>query len=176
MRFLKTGAETSGELLRFETVNPPTDVFEPMPIHPHQETQAKVTSGTLRFVADGEERRLLSGETITIPAGVAHQFVNDGDTGAVSIQEARPALCTAEFFETYFALAEQGELDEEGKPSMLRFVTLGPALPMRSAWKRGRNRDRRASSDFPGGRREAARGCARAPRDRRGPAAGSRAA
>jgi hypothetical protein len=40
----------------------------------------------------------------------------------------RPALRTAEFFETYFALTERDELDEHGKPSLLRFAVLGPAF------------------------------------------------
>lgn len=128
MRFLLTAAETNGELLRIETVNPPTGVFEPLHVHPHQETRAEVVSGTLQFVVDGQGRRLHPGEAITIPAGTPHHFANDGDEEAVAIQEARPALRTAEFFETYFDLAERGELDEYGKPSLLRLAVLGPAF------------------------------------------------
>ena len=126
MRFLLTAADTEGELLRIETVNPPTGRAEPMHVHPHQETRAEIVTGTLTFVVAGKERRLGPGEEITIPAGTPHCFVNDGETDAVAIQEARPALRTAEFFETYFALAERGELDEDGKPSVLRFAALGP--------------------------------------------------
>jgi quercetin dioxygenase-like cupin family protein len=126
MRFVRTGAETDGALLRIETVNPPNAIAEPTHVHPRQETRAQMVSGTLRFVVDGEERRVGPGEAITIPAGVPHRFVNDGDEDAVAIQEARPALRTAEFFETYFGLAERGELDESGKPSLLRFAALGP--------------------------------------------------
>jgi quercetin dioxygenase-like cupin family protein len=128
MRFLRTAADTGGELLRIETTNPPTGIPEPAHVHPHQETRAEVISGTLRFVVDGQERRVGPGDAITIPAGTPHHFVNDGDTDAVAIQEARPALRTAEFFETYFELAERGELDEHGKPSVLRFAVLGPAF------------------------------------------------
>jgi quercetin dioxygenase-like cupin family protein len=125
MRFVLTAADTDGALLRIETVNPPTGVFEPLHVHPRQETRAEVISGTLRFVVAGEERRLTPGETITIPADTPHHFANDGDEDAVAIQEARPALRTAEFFETYFELAERGELDEHGKPPLLRFAVLG---------------------------------------------------
>jgi quercetin dioxygenase-like cupin family protein len=126
MRFLLSAAETDGELLRIETVNPPGGIFEPLHVHPHQETRAEVLSGTLRFVVDGRERRLGPGEAITIPAGVPHHFANDCDEDAVAVQEARPALRTAEFFETYFGMAERGELDEHGKPSLLRSALLGP--------------------------------------------------
>lgn len=59
MRFLQTGADTSGAMLQIESVNPPTAVPEPMHIHPHQ-------------------------------------------------------------------LADRGELDERGMPSLLRLATLAP--------------------------------------------------
>ena len=104
MRFLLTAADTNGDLLRIETVDPPAAVAEPTHVHPLQETRAEVISGALRFVVDGHERLLGPGEAITIPAGTPHRFLNDGDTDAVAIQEARPALRTAEFFETYFDL------------------------------------------------------------------------
>ena len=60
---------------------------------------------------DGVQRRIGPGESITIPAGTPHHFVNDGDEDAVAIQEFRPALRTAEFFEHWFDLARRGELD-----------------------------------------------------------------
>jgi quercetin dioxygenase-like cupin family protein len=128
MRFLLTAADTHGELLRIETINPPGGAAEPMHVHPRQERRAEVVAGTLRFVVDGEERRLAAGEAITIPAGEPHHFVNDGDADAVAIQEFRPALHIAEFFQTYFDLAERGELDERGTPSLLRLAVLGPAF------------------------------------------------
>ena len=128
MRFLLTAADTDGELLRIETVNPPGGAAEPMHTHPYQVSLAEVRAGTLRFLVDGESRRVGPGESITIPAGVPHRFLNDGDEDAVAIQEMRPALRTAEFFEAYFGLAERGELDQHGKPSLLRSAVLGPAF------------------------------------------------
>jgi mannose-6-phosphate isomerase-like protein (cupin superfamily) len=125
MRFLLTAAETNGELLRIETLNPPSAVAEPMHIHPRQDTRADVLSGALRFVVDGHERRVGPGESVSIPAGAPHRFWNDGDADAIAIQEARPALRLAGFFETYFRLAEQGELDHRGRPSLLRSALLG---------------------------------------------------
>jgi mannose-6-phosphate isomerase-like protein (cupin superfamily) len=126
MRFVLTAADTEGELLRFETTNPPTGVAEPLHVHPLQETRAEVVSGSLRFRVDGRDHHLGAGDQITIPAGVPHSFWNDGDEDAVAIQEARPALKLADFFETYFDLAARGEVDEHGKPSLLRYSLLGP--------------------------------------------------
>jgi Cupin domain len=85
-----------------------------------------VISGTLLFEVDGVERRLGPGGAITISANIPHTFLNDGEEDSVAIQEMRPALRTAEFFETYFGLAERGELDEHGMPSLLRLAVLGP--------------------------------------------------
>lgn len=126
MRFLLTAADTDGVLLRIETRNPPNGTAEPMHVHPRQETRAEVVSGSLRFVVGGEQRRLVAGDSVVIPAGVPHRFWNDGDVDAVAIQEARPALRLAEFFTTYFRLAADGELDEHGRPSLLRSAVLGP--------------------------------------------------
>jgi mannose-6-phosphate isomerase-like protein (cupin superfamily) len=126
MRFLLTGADTDGELLRIETVNPPSPVAEPMHVHPRQVTSARVVSGVLHFLVAGREHEVGPNETITIPAGKHHRFWNDGNTDAVAIQEARPALRLAEFFQTYFSHAEQGQLDERGRPTLLLSALLAP--------------------------------------------------
>jgi quercetin dioxygenase-like cupin family protein len=127
MRFLDTD-EAPGELLRIETVNPPTAIAEPEHVHPRQESNARVISGTLRFTVEGRERRLEPGESITIPAGTPHFFLNDGAEDAVAIQELRPALRTAEMFATLFGLAEQGKIDARGMPSLLTLARLGPVF------------------------------------------------
>ncbi|MBA3807918.1 MAG: cupin domain-containing protein [Solirubrobacterales bacterium] len=118
--------ESDGALLRIETHNPPTGVAEPEHVHPRQESRATVSSGTLLFTVDGVQRRVGPGETLTIPAGTPHYFVNDGSDEAVGIQEFRPALRTEELFRTLFGLAEQGKLDEHGMPSLLTLAALGP--------------------------------------------------
>ncbi len=128
MRFLLTAADTDGALLRIHTTNPPTAVAEPVHVHPRQESRAEVISGALRFTVAGRDQTLGPGEAITIPAGMPHHFVNDGDEEAVSVQEFRPALRTQELFETLFDLAGRGELDEQGRPSLLRVAVLGPAF------------------------------------------------
>ena len=47
MIFLETGAETSGELVRIDSYNPPTGVAEPEHVHPFQQSGAEVVSGAL---------------------------------------------------------------------------------------------------------------------------------
>jgi quercetin dioxygenase-like cupin family protein len=126
MRFLPSDTEAAGAVLRIESFNPPTGVAEPEHVHPHQESRATVSAGSLLFTVNGVQRRLGPGETLTIPAGTPHYFVNDGEDEAVSIQEFRPALRTAELFRTLFRLAEQDKLDEHGMPSLLTLAVFGP--------------------------------------------------
>ena len=117
-------AELARAELRIETLNPPSDVREPVHTHPRQESGAEVTSGSLVFEVAGERRSLSPGETITIPAGTPHRFWNEGPADAQAIQFFRPALDTAAFFETLFALAERGQLDAKGMPKLLPLAAL----------------------------------------------------
>ena len=128
MIFRQTAGETGGELLRIESVNPPHGPAEPEHVHPRQESSAEVLAGTLHFRVRGDVRVVRAGEKIVIPANAPHHFWNEGDEDARCIQEFRPALRTDLFFETYFALARDGKLDEKGMPSLLQMAVLVPAF------------------------------------------------
>lgn len=122
MRFM----ELHEDLLRIESQHPPTDAREPLHIHPHQESGAEVLSGSLIFEVAGEQRRLGSGENITVPANAPHRFWNPSDEQAISIQFFRPALDIASFFETLFTLGQRGELTESGAPGLLQTAVMVP--------------------------------------------------
>lgn len=125
MIFLQTGKETNGNLLEIDSYNPKTDMREPIHIHPKQESSAEVISGKLHFLVDGKEQVLGPGEKIVIPAGVAHCFWNEDDEEAHSIQQFSPALTIDEFFETFFALAKDGKLNDKGMPPFLQLPLMG---------------------------------------------------
>jgi quercetin dioxygenase-like cupin family protein len=118
--------ESRPELLRIEAVNPPGVEREPLHTHPKQESGAEVVSGSLIFEVEGREHRLTAGESITVPAGAPHRFWNDGEVDAVSKQFFKPALDTAAFFETFFALAAADQLDAKGMPRPLQLALLVP--------------------------------------------------
>jgi len=121
-----TFVRISEQELRIDSVNPPTDEREPSHVHPKQESGAEFVSGSLVFEVDGVERRVGQEESIRIPTNTRHRFWNDGDEDAHSIQFFRPALDIASFFETFFALAERGQLDAKGMPSLLQLAVLVP--------------------------------------------------
>ena len=126
MVFLETGQETDGQSLRIDSYNPPTGDPEPEHVHPFQESGAEVISGSLRFSVDGEERSVKAGESITIPANTPHHFWNDGEEEAHSVGWFRPALKIDRFFETYFALARDGKLNEKGSPYFWQTAVMVP--------------------------------------------------
>ena len=121
-----TFVELRAELLRIDSVNPPGAEREPLHVHPKQESGAQVVSGSLVFEVAGERRELGAGDTIRVPANTPHRFWNEGSEDARSIQFFRPALDIASFFETLFALAEQGKLDERGMPRPLQLAVMVP--------------------------------------------------
>jgi quercetin dioxygenase-like cupin family protein len=122
MRFV----EQRPEALRIESWNPPGVEREPLHVHPRQTSGAEVTAGSLIFEIDGRERRLTPGESITVPPNTPHRFWNDGEDEAVSTQFFEPALDTAAFFETFFALAAADRLDAKGMPRPLQLALLVP--------------------------------------------------
>lgn len=124
MRFV----EMREELLRTESLNPPTSAREPVHLHPKQESGAEVLSGSLVFEVSGKQRRLQAGESITIPANTPHRFWNESQEDARSIQFFRPALDIASFFETLFALGQRDELTEAGAPTLLQTAVMVPVF------------------------------------------------
>lgn len=122
-----TFVELGEELLRIDSLSPNNSAErEPAHVHPKQESGAEVISGSLTFEVDGIQSRVGPGESISIPANTPHRFWNEGDEDAHSIQFFKPALDIASFFETFFALAQQGKLDSKGMPRPLQLAVLVP--------------------------------------------------
>jgi mannose-6-phosphate isomerase-like protein (cupin superfamily) len=120
-----TFLELREELLRIDSANPHNGAErEPGHVHPKQESGAEVISGSLMFEVDGSRSRVGPGESIVIPANTPHRFWNEEAEDAHSIQFFKPALDIASFFETFFALAQQGKLDDKGMPRPLQLAVL----------------------------------------------------
>ena len=120
-----TFVELREELLRIDSVNPNNDAErEPGHVHPRQESGAEVISGSLMFEVDGARSRVGPGESISIAANTPHRFWNEGTEDAHAIQFFKPALDIASFFETFFALAQLGRLDDKGMPRPLQLAVL----------------------------------------------------
>lgn len=117
--FLKTAADTDGELLRFEQFVQKGHAPVPAHIHPRQEERFVVLSGRMGVESGGRGRVLEAGEEAVVPPGVPHTFWNAGDGELHHTVELRPALKSEGFFETVFGLQRDGKLVAGRAPNPL---------------------------------------------------------
>jgi quercetin dioxygenase-like cupin family protein len=119
LRFLKTAADTGGELLEMEATYEKSRARPPEHFHPRQVEHFEILEGTMHARIGGEDRELRTGDTVEIEAGVPHSMWNEGPGTARTLWQTRPALRTEDFFESLFRLARDGAA-EGGKPGALR--------------------------------------------------------
>jgi quercetin dioxygenase-like cupin family protein len=113
--FRRTAVDTGGELLEAEVwAEPEGDV--PEHVHPSQEERFEVLSGNVTFRLEGVRRRAAQGETLVVPPGTRHSFVNDGEVEAHLIVQIRPALELQEFLEAAAGLARARKITRGGAP------------------------------------------------------------
>ena len=118
--FRETASTTAGELVAIDLELPAgRRVPGPLHIHPRQEERFEVVAGTMRFRLGRERVVAGPGEVVVVPAGVAHDFANAGDTDALVRVEVRPALKMEQLFGTAVALAQQGRTLASGVPKPL---------------------------------------------------------
>jgi len=146
----KSAEETGGEFVRFETTLYPNPQDSPAAadlshepwsldyrlehVHPEQDERWKVLVGELEVVLDGEEHTLSEGEEMILPEGVPHEHWNPNPDPARVIWERRPAFDDEAWAESLFALAQRGEVGEDGVPGLLQLAVITDAYPDESAY------------------------------------------
>jgi quercetin dioxygenase-like cupin family protein len=116
---LRTGAETGGELLRFELFLAPGGHVPSSHVHPEQEERFTVLEGRMRFRLGIRVVHAGPGDTVTVGAGTAHGFANAGPGPAHLLVEVRPALNMEEMLQTAAALTQAGNGMPRGLPRPL---------------------------------------------------------
>jgi mannose-6-phosphate isomerase-like protein (cupin superfamily) len=114
LRFLRTAADTGGELLEVESRWASAGPEPPEHHHPRQEEHFEVLEGALRVRMGGTERTVAAGETIDVPAGTPHSMWNPGPGPTRALWQTRPALRTEGFFELVWGLAQAAHSGQEG--------------------------------------------------------------
>ena len=138
--FLKTSAETGGELLLIETTVAPDGFVAAEHIHPHQSERFEVLEGEVEFRLDGEAVVAGKGDVVMVEPGAAHRFRNVGEGEVRFLTEVRPALAFEEFLETMFGLAADGKTSGSGMPNPFRLAVIMDRhfglvrLPFPPAW------------------------------------------
>ena len=120
--FLRTAADTGGELLAFECELAPDGHVPGAHQHPHQEERFEVLEGTMTFKLGRRKITAGPGEVVVIPAGATHAFKNGGDSNAVLRVEVRPALKMENLLETACELAQEGNTTGKGMPKPLHLA------------------------------------------------------
>jgi uncharacterized protein YndB with AHSA1/START domain/quercetin dioxygenase-like cupin family protein len=116
VRFLKTAAETGGELSEFEVTGRPRGFLTQEHAHATQTERLEPQTGALEVVMDGRTYILNPGDAHTIPPGTSHtQRPVDAGDGAVRIT-VTPAGETEAFLEKMAALSRDGRLLRAGYP------------------------------------------------------------
>lgn len=113
---LRTAEETGGELLRFgvRVGAGGTAVGGVVHVHPVQEERFTIEAGHIDATVDGTREVHGPGAVINVPPGTPHSWKNSSEEELRFVLEFRPAGRWQELFETMFALARDGEVDEKG--------------------------------------------------------------
>jgi mannose-6-phosphate isomerase-like protein (cupin superfamily) len=97
--YLRTAADTGGELHEQRVEHAPGSPFPPTHLHPAQDEHFEIEHGAMTFVVGGVERTLRAGEVIDIPRAVPHKARNASTAEPAVVRwETTPALRTGEFF------------------------------------------------------------------------------
>jgi uncharacterized protein YndB with AHSA1/START domain/quercetin dioxygenase-like cupin family protein len=148
VRLIRTADETDGELLEFDVLGRPRGFLVQSHVHTGQVERYDVMAGTLKIVEKGREHLLGPGETMEVPAGVAHRQVpaDRSVDGHVRVQVS-PAGSTQAFLERVAAMCAAGDFNRFGFPKPVagaRLVTdfgdeghaARPSLPVQKALSR----------------------------------------
>jgi quercetin dioxygenase-like cupin family protein len=117
--FLKTRADTNGDLLAIDLELSPDGHVPGAHVHPTQEESFEVLSGVMKFRRGPRTIVAGAGDVVVVPPGTVHRFSNAGSEPARMRVEVRPALRMEELFETAVALARDGRTDKRGMPRPL---------------------------------------------------------
>ena len=127
VRFLRTAAETDGELVEVEVTVAPGGAVAAAHVHPYQSECFEVLEGTVEFRRGRHTVTAGPGEVVNVAPGLKHSFRNAGEGPARFRCEVRPALQFERFLETMFGLAAAGKTNRKGMPSPLRLAVIANA-------------------------------------------------
>jgi quercetin dioxygenase-like cupin family protein len=120
--FLRTAADTDGELLELELELAADGQVPGAHVHPEQEERFHVLEGRMRFRLGLRTIVAEAGDSVVVPAGRVHKFTNAGDGPARARVEVVPALDMEELLSTTAELAHEGNVTPSGMPKPLHLA------------------------------------------------------
>lgn len=125
LTFVRTPAETDGELLEVRARYRPDSPEPPAHYHPNQREEFEVLEGAFQTVIDGEEAVYRAGDSFTVPEGTVHWMRNVASEPGELRWEIRPALRTADLLAAFWSL-ERDRGGTEGGPGLLQAAVILP--------------------------------------------------
>jgi quercetin dioxygenase-like cupin family protein len=122
IEFLRTSADTDGELLEFELALSADGRVPGAHVHPEQEERFHVLEGTMKFRLGMRTIVAEAGDSVVVPAGRVHKFSNGGDGPARARVEVVPALDMEDLLYTTAELAHEGHVLRSGMPKPLHLA------------------------------------------------------
>jgi quercetin dioxygenase-like cupin family protein len=89
-------------------------------VHPGSAETFTVVRGHLGLSVDGHKSDAGPGTRVTVPAGTAHAWWNDGDETAWVVVEVDPGARFEKMLRNMFLLAADGKTDAHGHPGLLQ--------------------------------------------------------
>jgi quercetin dioxygenase-like cupin family protein len=138
--FLKTSAETDGELVVIDAAIAPGGFVAAEHLHPFQSERFEILEGEVEFKLGKEVVTARPGDVVMVEAGTSHQFRNLGNEEIRFRTEVRPALSFETFLQTMFGLASEGKTNKKGMPNPFRLAVIMDEhfdlvrLPFPPAW------------------------------------------
>ncbi|HEX5508690.1 MAG TPA: cupin domain-containing protein [Pseudolabrys sp.] len=108
IKFLQSKHETNGALDMFEALVPANARMPVAHYHRDWEETAYGLEGTVIFKVAGKHIELKEGESLFIPRGVVHSFINETQAPARMLGVLTPGVLGPEFFREIGALAKPG--------------------------------------------------------------------
>lgn len=118
----------SAERFRFATVYQAGHLGVAEHFHPRYEEYLEVLQGEFRFMIDGEERLLNTGDKLDIPRGVRHGFRFAGTGYGSLLIESVPPGRLPQFLPILVGLGQKGKLTRTGRPPLLQALAMAHAL------------------------------------------------
>ena len=124
MVFRTTAHESDGALLETEAtylaISPPPAVH----LHPSQDERFEVLEGAIWTRIGDVERVYGAGESFEVPCGTPHTMCSRAEVPTRFLWQVRPALRTAEMFETTWRIANEPGANGNPRPGLLRGAAL----------------------------------------------------
>jgi len=120
--------DSGGAFLRAEMLAQPTGHPAGPHFHPHQEEHFEVVSGELHYRLGDTTGTVGPGQEVTVPAGVHHDWWNEGDEVCHAFVTVTPPGNFQEMIGAVWGLAALGRTNDYGAPSPLDGILLAEAF------------------------------------------------